>query len=294
MGAKPDFLFIGAQKSATTTISSQLNEQPGIFMVSEPDKEIYYFSYDRNYAKGMDWYASHFDAAEPGDLCGEAATTYTQLPTYPEAAERLHRDLPDAKLIYLMRHPIDRLISQYMHEITLRNVSGDINDAIHEYPNLVHYSKYAMQLEPYIERFGFRGILPAFFERLKATPQSELERICEYIGYSGTPKWNFAMKAQNASNERVMKGPLMDFLRTSPATAGIRKLMPDSMKTKLKKAISPNAEKPQLTPENFQFLKSVFDEDLARLGQWMGLDLSCDTFTAAVTEQVPNWADACV
>ncbi|MGK7907703.1 MAG: sulfotransferase [Synechococcus sp.] len=294
MGSKPDFLFIGAMKSATTTISSQLDAQPGIFMVSKPDKEIYYFSYDNNYERGMDWYTAHFDPAESGDICGEAATTYTQLPTYPKAAERLYQDLPDAKLIYLMRHPIDRLISHYMHEYTMRTMSVDINEAIHQYPNLVDYSKYAMQLKPYIERFKHQQILPSFFERIKSEPQAELERICQFIGYSDTPTWDFDMKAKNASNERVMEGPMMDFLRKSPVTAGIRALLPKGLKFSMRKALSPNIEKPVISTENIEFLKSVFDEDLAELGAWMGLELSCDTFTSAVTEGVPNWADAYV
>ena len=114
MNRTPDFIVIGAMKSATTTLHDQLAQQPGVFM-SEP-KEPNFFSNDEQYARGMAWYHGLFKDAAPDDLCGESSTHYTKLPTYPHTVERLKEAVPDAKLIYVMRHPIDRLISQYIHE----------------------------------------------------------------------------------------------------------------------------------------------------------------------------------
>ena len=103
---RPDFVVIGAMKSATTTLHEQLARQPGVFMTRP--KEPSFFSDDTVYARGWGWYGAHFRAARDGDLRGESSTHYSKLPTYPRTVERMARDLPHVKLIYLMRQPIDR------------------------------------------------------------------------------------------------------------------------------------------------------------------------------------------
>ncbi|NET50413.1 MAG: sulfotransferase, partial [Merismopedia sp. SIO2A8] len=105
---KPNFIIIGAMKCATSTLHEQLALQPNIFM-SEL-KEPNFFSNDEEYDKGLESYWPHFTGATPTDLCGESSTHYTKLPTYPLTIERLQRSVPEAKFIYVMRHPINRLV----------------------------------------------------------------------------------------------------------------------------------------------------------------------------------------
>ncbi len=81
MSRLPDFIIIGAMKSATTTLHGLLASQPGVFM-STP-KEPCFFSDDEVWARGVGWYASLFEAAPAGALLGESSTHYTKLPTYP-------------------------------------------------------------------------------------------------------------------------------------------------------------------------------------------------------------------
>ena len=144
----PDFVLIGAMKSGTTTLHRQLSLQPGIFM-SEP-KEPNFFSDDQVYAQGMDWYHSLFAVAAPSDLCGESSTHYTKLPTYPHAVERMKAAVPRLKLIYIMRHPIDRLISHYMHEQFEWRMRLPIDKAVERHPELISYGCYSQQLEPFL------------------------------------------------------------------------------------------------------------------------------------------------
>ena len=135
MGRLPDFIIIGAMKSATSTLQEQLVLQPGIFMSSP--KEPNFFSDDDVYSNGLNWYSSLFENAKPGDLSGEASTHYTKLPTYPETIKRLKESLPELRLIYVMRHPIDRLISHYIHEWSMGVFHCDINEAVEKYPELI-------------------------------------------------------------------------------------------------------------------------------------------------------------
>src|SRR3974390_1289373 len=96
---RPDFIVIGAMKSATTTLHEQLARQPGLYM-SRP-KEPNFFSDDRNYARGLESYHPCFEGCGEEQLVGESSTHYTKLPTHPHTVSRMVRALPHVKLIYV-------------------------------------------------------------------------------------------------------------------------------------------------------------------------------------------------
>lgn len=283
----PKFLIIGGMKCATSTLHEQLARQPGILM-SEL-KEPNFFSNDEQYTKGIEWYLSHFQTANANDLCGESSTHYTKLPTYPNTIERIYQHLPEVKLIYVMRHPIDRLISQYIHEWTQRVISVEINQAITQHPELIEYSRYSMQLKPYLEKFGQEKIIPVFFERLLNYQQEELERICRFIGYQGKPIWNNELDAQNISSERMRQNSLRDFLVEVPVLKEIRQqFIPKSWRTWMR-SLWTMKNKPEIEPQNLDYLQAVFDKDLAMLGSWLGIRLSLDNFKATVQTNSKDW-----
>ena len=111
----PDFIIIGAAKAGTTTLHHYLDLNPQIYMSSP--KEPCFFSDDEIYVKGVDWYSSLFSSAKPDQACGEASTRYSPYPQYTEAAPRMAELLPHVKLIYIMRHPVDRAYSHHVHEM---------------------------------------------------------------------------------------------------------------------------------------------------------------------------------
>jgi Sulfotransferase domain len=117
--ALPDFVVIGAQKSGTTSLYRYLAAHPGI--VGADTKEVHYF--DVNYRRGVDWYRSNFPPRRRLErltsrlgrqgLTGEATPYYL---FHPHVPQRMHALLPDAKLIVLLRDPVDRAISHHNHE----------------------------------------------------------------------------------------------------------------------------------------------------------------------------------
>ncbi|MEA3469299.1 MAG: sulfotransferase, partial [Thermodesulfobacteriota bacterium] len=111
---KPNFFLIGAARSGTTSLHKYLEAHPEIFM-SEV-KEINYFSNNRYWEKGINWYESHFKTATE-KIRGEASTSYTNYPLIKDVPKRLFHYLPDAKFIYILRDPIDRFLSHYLHRI---------------------------------------------------------------------------------------------------------------------------------------------------------------------------------
>src|SRR5262249_44424562 len=154
--------IIGAMKCATSTLHEQLARQPGVFM-STP-KEPNFFSDDSQWVRGIKWYESLFEAAPEGALSGESSTHYTKLPTHSSTVKRMQRHLPyHVRFMYVMRHPMDRLISHYIHEWTQRVIDVSIDRAVDRHPELIAYSQYSTQLQPYFEAFGPARVLPMFF-----------------------------------------------------------------------------------------------------------------------------------
>lgn len=286
----PDFIIIGAMKCATSSLHEQLAQQPGFYM-SEP-KEPNFFSNDEIYDQGMDWYLSLFQDASETALKGESSTHYTKLPTYPKTIERLSAAFPGVKLIYIMRHPIDRLISQYIHEWTQKIISVEINQAIGQYPELIQYSLYSLQLKPYLETFGPENILPVFFERLYHADysQSELERICQFLGYDQTPAWR-DLDAQNVSSERLRQDALFKFLDKTPAIQFLRrKFIPKTWRDSVRRLWTLK-KKPEISADLRQQLTMEFNQDLAILGQWLGMEINCDNFKTVVRSEVKQWVN---
>lgn len=285
----PDFVIIGAMKCATSTLHDQLARVEGVSM-SDP-KEPNFFSDESNWARGLGWYESLFDSMPHDHLKGESSTHYTKIPTYPECVSRFHETLPDAKLIYVMRDPIDRIVSQYIHEWSQRVIDEgcSIDDAIHSHPMLVDYSRYAMQLSPYLALYGSQRILPVFFERLMAQPQDEFERIGRFLGISSAMQWDLS-EAQNVSSERQRRGPVLDAILGVPALQQLRRaLMPESMRAKIRSRWTMQ-QRPQLSARSIEMLHEQLDPDMYALGSMLGVELDCASFKAAVTQgESPEW-----
>lgn len=279
----PDFIIIGAMKCATSSLHEQLAVQPGFFMTTP--KEPNYFSDDDEFARGPAYYEGLFAGSEGAKLRGESSTHYTKMPTYPRACSRMKEALPQLKLIYMMRHPIDRLVSHYIHEWTQRVIDRPIDLALDAHPELIAYSRYAYQLEPYIAAYGKDAILPVFMERFNAEPQAELERVCSFLGYEGTPRHDDDMQPQNVSSERLRLGPLGKFIVDQPILTALRRnLVPRGFRDVVKSQFQMR-KRPTLSADSTARLKTMFDEDLKDLGRLLGTELTCDTFKSTVKAQ---------
>jgi len=104
-----DFLVIGAQKSATTSLFRYLSAHPSIYM--PPEKELDFFSDDERVARGLPFYLrEYFSRGDPGRRWGEASPSYMASPRTPERIARL---LPDARLVAILRNPVTRALSHW-------------------------------------------------------------------------------------------------------------------------------------------------------------------------------------
>lgn len=259
----PHFIIIGAMKCGTSTLAAQLGAQQGLFM-TDP-KEPNYFSDDPVHARGPDWYAGLFATAAPGDLRGEASTHYTKRPDYPQTLPRMQAALPEVRLVYMIRNPLVRLVSHYIHAWSEGTLSDPLEGALTHHASLVQYGLYGWQIAPFVEAYGREAILLTSLERLKAEPQAELARIAAHIGHAGTVSWQDDLETQNVSAARVRKLPLHGLLVDNPvATALRRALVPKALRQRIR-AGRQMQDRPAIPAAALPDLQARFAEDRDRL-----------------------------
>lgn len=255
----PDFLIIGAMKCGTSTLQAQLARQPGVFMTTP--KEPNFFSDDTNYAKGSDWYAQLFDSAAPGSLKGEASTHYTKLPTYPDTINRLKSAVKAPKLIYMIRNPLVRVVSHYLHGWSQKEISAPFDAALSQHPELTDYGRYGMQIAPFIDAFRSDNIHLTSLEQFKADPEEVLARIGAFLGVKDRFVMHYDTDAQNVSANRYRKLPLSGLLVENSTARSLRRLLvPKSVREKIRQARVRN-DRPTLTDDQRKTLEKVFLED---------------------------------
>lgn len=284
MSDLPQFLIIGAMKCGTTTLQAQLAAQPGIFMTTP--KEPNFFSDDAVFARGMDWYRGLFAGAAPGDLRGEASTHYTKRPTHPRTLDRLRPHCPDLRLICMIRNPVQRAVSHYIHEWSEGRMGADPAAEFDRHPEMVDYGRYGFQIAPWIDAYGADAVLLTSLEQLTADPQEELTRVARHIGLEGA-LWQDDLGAQNVSAERVRRIPFENILIYNPVATALRRvLVPKGLRSAIRNARKIKA-RPQLPASLRARLERQFLEDRAELARLFpghaALDL-CYPFAKVATD----------
>lgn len=187
-GTLPDFIIVGAQRSGTTSLARYLAAHPEIHVVRE--KEVHFF--DRYDAKGIDWYKSRFSGASRRQLAGEATPEYMYLPRVPPM---MAKTVPHARLIAILRNPVDRAYSEYLfargqgyEQLSFeeaiaaepqRLVTGMGHDRTrYAYLDRGHYLRQLMRITQYHAR---ERLLVLLFEDLAADPVAIFRRTCTFL-----------------------------------------------------------------------------------------------------------------
>jgi hypothetical protein len=178
-GALPNLIIIGGLKCGTTSLHHYLNLHPEVAM-SRP-KELNFFIAELNWPLGRDWYAGHFDPSVP--MRGESSPHYTNRPGFAGVAERMREVLGSGvRLIYVVRDPIDRMLSHYLHNLgggyDERPLEEALSDPASSY---VARSRYFFQLQPYLEAFGTERIQIITREELKGARPETMRRAFEFL-----------------------------------------------------------------------------------------------------------------
>jgi hypothetical protein len=182
----PDFMIIGTMKSGTTTLYRWLEAQPEIFLPTT--KEPNFFSDETRWARGLSWYGDLFAGAGAQQLAGEASVAYTS-PRWSEvAAPRIAETLPTVRLIYLVRHPIERLRSQYRHQVQRGRERRSLPEALRDPDNeYVGHSRYFSCLRPYISAFPREQLCVVRFEDLVSESAPAWRSVVRALGVPDRP-----------------------------------------------------------------------------------------------------------
>ncbi len=175
----PTFLLIGAAKCGTTSLSGVLSDHPEVF-VTDP-REIGFFGL-RHQVDDRQWYESHFPKNGEFKALGEGSTIYT----HPDVMDKCARDIrvlvPDCRLIYMVRHPLKRLVSDWRMRVNDNECKVGINQAVRDFPNIVRHGNYWKNLKAYRNIFSDEQIKVVFLEDFKRDPEGETASCFRHIG----------------------------------------------------------------------------------------------------------------
>ena len=172
-----DFIIIGAMKCGTTTLAEILSNHPDVCFCRK--KEPHFFSKNANWQNCLEEYKNLYQPSGQ-QICGEASTTYTFFPKY-NACPELYKFNPHLKLIYIMRNPVDRVVSQYLHCYSRGYTSLPLEEAILANPGYINLARYFIQIRPYLELFGKQQIMLLTLEEFLANKSKTLSKIANFL-----------------------------------------------------------------------------------------------------------------
>lgn len=211
---EPNFLIIGAAKCATTTLRTLLSRHPDVFMVPT---ETQFFNEDSVFARGLDWYESHFAQAANATWRGEGCNGYTMKEAFPRSFERLTSYAGKLKLIYAVRDPFARIESFWM-ELRSQHpdyVHHDFNKAVDVNRDwLTDSSNYLAQLEPIRRFYGEDSVHVVFYEDFCADPEDAIRGCFRFLGIDSNVDVGAATARLNESEGKSIASPILSHLRS--------------------------------------------------------------------------------
>jgi hypothetical protein len=279
----PDFLVIGAAKSGSTTLYTYLAQHPKIAM--SRIKEPCFFSNDDVWARGWGWYDTLFQGAKEGQLIGEASTTYSRWPHTADAAKRIYEHCPKARIIYILRHPVDRAYSHYGHHMRA-GVTMTFEEALDRDSIYVDCSRYMMQLERYLRFFAPERVLILLQSDLRDTPQAMLDRLQRFLGIEVHNLVAAGELRENTGGARpwVERETTRVFreLKSFPGVGRLSNTFPPNVRQRLYRwycrsffgrRLAGQYKLQPMKPETRERLIDLFEPDVQRLEQFTGREL---------------------
>jgi len=184
-GAAPNLFIVGAMKAGTTALHGYLDRHPDIFM-SDP-KEPGFFADPAPDAAARAAYLALFAGGAGRRWRGEASTRYTKTHDAAGVAGRIAEIAPEARILYMVRDPVARIVSQYLFNRRIHAERRPICRAVHEDPRYRRVGDYTARITPYLERFGADRVRILSAEALRADPQAVLDALFHWLGLTSVP-----------------------------------------------------------------------------------------------------------
>ena len=273
---KPNLIIIGTQKCGTSSLHHYLNLHPEVSMSHV--KELDFFVDSLNWDKGNDWYESHFTGGVK--VYGESSPSYTMYPNFKGVPQRMYSMLPDAKLIYIVRDPIDRIISHYLHQWyrkrqneNIQNALLDINDE--RTKHYINTSNYYLQITQYLKYYDISRIHILGLEELQNNRDETLRIVFKFLSIDDTFLLPNDTRILNKTHSKIRTNKLGDILLSdnqlfkSFRTLASR-ITPPSMKANLKSLIGSKQSNPTISDVLFEALREALQDDINKFRDLTG------------------------
>jgi len=274
----PTFLIGGAPKAGTTFLYHYCKEHPDVCMSSP--KETGFFH--KNYDKGLGWFKRHFDHWEGETAIGEASVM--TFPT-PGAEQRVADVVPEVRLIFLLRNPIERAYSDYLYnlqqgwippDVTFHQmIRGEVDVKGHSGEALINRGLYLKHLHRFEKHFKRSRMCIILTRDLKEDPISVVRSVYDFIEVS-TNYLPETMEQRNTTNYIHHKGAYQ-ILRAAwqPVKRVVGNIGPvDTVRDRVRSYFFGKDEKPEMRPEDRAYLRERYESPNERLAEWLGRDLS--------------------
>jgi hypothetical protein len=277
----PNFFVVGAPKAGTTSLYHYLKQIPGFYL--SPIKEPHFFCPETAEKERIPAVSTRLKYlrlfAEAGDAVarGEFSTAYLRA---PEAPGRIHEEAPDAKIIICLRNPVSRTYSHFWMYWRNGNEIRTFQEALEQYKKgvkdnrafadaVIASSMYFRQVKAYIETFGRENVHFVLFEELCCAPEEVVRGICRFLKVDD-PVIALETKAQNTYFEPRNRLALA-IVRNPLIRKTAKWLFPRQFSWKVIRVVfGKEREKPEMTPEQCQYLTQLFHEEVDKLEQLLG------------------------
>jgi hypothetical protein len=222
-------------KASTTTFYHLLQQHPDVWL--PPEKEPHFFTSD-DYESDAAWehYRGLFaQAPEEARVIGEASTRYSSLPRLGPTPQRIRERLGRPRLIYLVRDPVERIVSNYRHVCACRRYppGTTLGEAMARDPILVTASLYEQQVRGYLSVFGADELLLLTTDELHRDPVACMRKVEEHLAIPPYNGWPDSLAVSNASQnlhisnavQRMMPPELYRLVRTAVPHSLRRRLL---------------------------------------------------------------------
>lgn len=272
----PNFIIIGAMKCGTTSLFRHLGRHPEIGLSRQ--KETDFFLAESNFARGFEWYSALFPTG--ARIYGEASPNYTKCNEFPGVAERIFRNVPDAKLIYMVRDPVERFVSQYSHHLNAGEIDIPPERILNSRAGR-HYldcSRYYRQVSEYLRFFPREQLLIVELNDLREDPRQLLERVYSFLDVDAQVPMDGLTEAHNRGND-LQRMPSWYFAaRRSPLLREVKRRLPIGVQDALVAQITRGSRLargsqrrvPEIGEELREAVKPLLAEDAACFRQFTG------------------------
>lgn len=194
--ALPSFFVIGPPRTGSTWLHEVLSPHT---LLPYPSKETRFF--DNHFQRGLPWYVAHYRNQREGRKVGEIAPTYF---ASNAARERMAETVPEAKIVCVFRHPVERLVSLYRLKRAYGLIPWEFEEALERDAELLDSGKYASTLKLWQRSFGTNRVLAGLYDDLRGDPQGFVDKVVDFIGVARfkLPRYGRVHDSENMTHPR--------------------------------------------------------------------------------------------